>query len=353
MFAHVRGAALAAAIGAFSIAATAASAASFVPSQFVVFGDSFVDAGSVNRFTGGAFAPASLGFWEGRFSDGPTWVDYLGYANFGTTTKAFNAGVGPGQLPPPFQLGATNFAVGGARASGDDVQPGGTIPGLQNQYLAYLGYLALTGQSVDPNALYILNFGNNDVTLIEQIRANPALSDMEEAAAVAAVQAAYVGTMRGVALALAQAGADNILIGGVPNPLESDGQALQGLLNLGLADFADEFAFFGADVQQFDYFGFFTALEADPTQFGLRAGLITDPGRFCLAEVAPSPDIDCRNYLSFDGIHVTTGVQRAISIQVANQLGIAAVPEPAAWALLIAGFGLVGTAMRRRRAAVA
>jgi hypothetical protein len=30
-----------------------------------------------------------------------------------------------------------------------------------------------------------------------------------------------------------------------------------------------------------------------------------------------------------------------------------AVPEPSAWALMIAGFGLVGTALRRRRAAIA
>jgi hypothetical protein len=31
----------------------------------------------------------------------------------------------------------------------------------------------------------------------------------------------------------------------------------------------------------------------------------------------------------------------------------AAVPEPASWALMIAGFGLVGTAMRRRKVAIA
>lgn len=348
MLKHVRAAACAAGIGVMSVAGTGASAATFMPSQFVIFGDSFIDAGSVNRFSGGTLAPASTGFWHGRWSDGPTWIDYLGYANFGTPTKAFNAGVGAGQLPPPFQLGATNFAIGGARASGDDVQEAGTIPGLLNQFAFYQGYLALTRQTVDPDALYVLNFGNNDVTLIEEIKADPRLSDEQELRMVADVQSAYVGTMRGVALALASAGANNILIGGVPNPLEQDGRDLQALLNFGLADYADEFTLLGANVQQFDYFAFFTSLRADPTQFGLPATLDFDNA--CLDKEAPGPNVDCGNYLSFDGIHVTTGVQRAISIQVANQLGIAAVPEPASWALMITGFGLVGGMARRNRA---
>lgn len=340
MLMQVRAVAVAAAVGGLSLLASAASAATFVPSQFVIFGDSFVDAGSVNRFTGGAIAPASQGFWKGRFSDGPTWVDYLGYANFGQTTRAFNAGVGPGQLPPPFKVGATNFAVGGARGSGDDVQPGGTIPGLPTQLAFYQGYLALTGQTVDANALYIINFGNNDVNFIQS------LGPGAEADAVAA---AYVSNMTNAALALVNNGARNVLIAGVPNPTEAEGQLLQGLLNSSLAAVQPLFSVAGANVQQFDYFAFFTALQADPTQFGLPAGLITDPSRNCLAEQTPSPNVDCRNYLSFDGIHVTTGVQRAISIQVANQLGIAAIPEPASWAMMIVGFGLVGSALRRQR----
>lgn len=336
----VRAAAVAAAFGALSLAPVAASAASFLPSQFVVFGDSFVDAGVVNRFTGGAIAPASQGFWQGRFSDGPTWVDYLGYANFGTTTKAFNAGVGPGQLPPPFQLGATNFAVGGARGSGDDVQAGGTIPGLNTQLAFYQGYLALTGQSVDANALYIINFGNNDVNFIQSLTGDPA--------AQAAVADAYVTNMTNAALGLVAAGARNVLIAGVPNPLEVEGQLLQQMLNSSLAAAQPAFSLAGANVQQFDYFAFFTALQADPTQFGLPSTLNFDVP--CLAVETPGPNINCRNYLSFDGIHVTTGVQRAIAIQVARQLGIASVPEPQSWAMMLAGFGLVGWTVRRRRA---
>ncbi len=336
MLKQARAVAVAAIFG-VAFAGGSASAATFMPSQFVVFGDSFLDAGSVNRFTGGALAPAEAGFWKGRWSDGPNWVDYLGFASFGTTTKAFNAGVGPGQLPPPFQLGATNFAIGGARGSGDDVQMTGTIPGLNTQLAFYSGYLAQFGQGVDPDALYIINFGNNDVNYIQS------LADPAEQAAVAD---AYVTNMTNAALLLAGAGANHILIAGVPNPLEIEGQLLQAALNTSLAAQAPTFGAFGADVQQFDYFDFFTDLQADPTAFGLPAGLNFDIP--CLLAETPSPDIDCRNYLSFDGIHVTTGVQRAISIRVANQLGIAAVPEPANWALMILGFGLVGATIRRR-----
>ena len=41
----------------------------------------------------------------------------------------------------------------------------------------------------------------------------------------------------------------------------------------------------------------------------------------------------------------------AITEDVAPPVG--GVPEPATWAILIAGFGFVGTAMRRRRIAIA
>jgi hypothetical protein len=43
---------------------------------------------------------------------------------------------------------------------------------------------------------------------------------------------------------------------------------------------------------------------------------------------------------------------RACNGCVSLTSGVAAVPEPAAWVLMIAGFGLVGSAMRRRAATV-
>jgi phospholipase/lecithinase/hemolysin len=326
-----------------AIAIAAATPATAV-SQFIVFGDSFVDAGAVGQFTGGLIPDRSLGYWYGRFSEGPTWVDSLGYANFGETTKRFNIANPAGTLPPPFTPGATNFAVGGARGSFDDVQTGGTIPSLPSQLGLYNAYLGFTGQTVDPDALYIINFGNNDVNLIQSLAGDPV--------AQAEVADAYVTNMTNAVAGLAFAGADQILVAGVPNPTEAEGVALQAALTASLdaLEASVPFQLTGATLYRFDYFAFFNALAVDPTQFGLPADLdLVTP---CLAAEIPMPGIDCTGYLSFDGTHVTRAVQKAISIEVANLVGIEAVPEPATWAMLIAGFGMIGSALRNRRGSV-
>ncbi|MFQ3596525.1 MAG: PEPxxWA-CTERM sorting domain-containing protein [Sphingomonadaceae bacterium] len=320
----------------------AAPAAALSPSQFVFFGDSFIDAGVVSNFTGGLVPDKSLGYWAGRFSEGPTWADFLGYANFGTATRAFNVGNPAFTLPPPFTPGATNFAVGGARASGDDVQVLGTIPGLNSQLGLFQLYLLTTGQAFDPNALYVINFGNNDVNFIDSLP-NPVDKAM--------VANAYVTNMAGAVLGLAGAGAQNILILGVPNPTNPTGVALQAALDTQL-DFLEQAVLPpSVNLFRFDYFNFFNQLAIDPTVYRLPANLdLTTP---CLAVVQPGPGIDCTGFLSFDGIHVTKAVQRALSIEIARLTGLNAVPEPATWGMMIAGFGLVGMAARRRRKEVA
>ena len=328
-------------IAAAALLLCAMPAGAFTPSQFVVFGDSFIDAGSVHRFSGGTQAPRALGFWQGRWSDGPSWADYLGYANFGKPTPTFYgrnpAGTIPGLPGFTYTPGASNFAVGGARAGSN----AGLIPSLPTQVGLYNQYLAATGVLPDANTLFILNFGNNDVNHINSLAGNPV--------AQAAAFNAYVTNMANVTLGLAANGARHILVAGVPNPTKAPGPALQTALNAALNLVEANPLFAGATLYRFDYFAFFAALEADPTQFGLPATLITDQSRNCLAEVPPKGD--CSNYLLFDGIHVTRGIQQAISIQIGRQLGIAVVPEPGTWAMLIAGFGFIGLAARRRRAA--
>jgi phospholipase/lecithinase/hemolysin len=322
--------------------AAAAPAAAYTPSSMVFFGDSFIDAGAVNQFSGGAIAPAALGFYQGRFSNGPTWADLISRRNLGNTVKTFYTGNAPGTIPglPGFTYtpGATNFAVGGARAIGDD----GLIPGLPSQVGLYGQYLAATGDLADARTLFVLNFGNNDVTLLQLLAGDPA--------AQAAAAATYVSNMVGTASFLAANGAKHILIAGVPNPTRMPGPALQAALDAQLDLAAPSFAAAGVSLYRFDYFDFFARLEDDPTQFGLPATLITDQSRFCQAEVLPEPGMDCSNYLIFDGIHVTAGVQRAISFEIEKLVGLrGVVPEPATWGMMILGFGAVGFAMRRRR----
>ncbi|WP_310476100.1 PEPxxWA-CTERM sorting domain-containing protein [Sandarakinorhabdus sp.] len=57
--------------------------------------------------------------------------------------------------------------------------------------------------------------------------------------------------------------------------------------------------------------------------------------------------------VSFDSIRITNLTSDLWLIDNVQIGSTTAVPEPASWAMLIAGFGLVGAAMRRRRAAVA
>jgi hypothetical protein len=65
----------------------------------------------------------------------------------------------------------------------------------------------------------------------------------------------------------------------------------------------------------------------------------------CVGEPAPSSSI------YFSPLNASGYLPRSSGVEVIATTG--AVPEPASWALLVVGFGLVGVAARRRKAAVA
>ncbi|MBV8232201.1 MAG: hypothetical protein JO329_19640, partial [Planctomycetaceae bacterium] len=68
--------------------------------QLVAFGDSLTDVGNVYHITNGTF-PVSPPYDQGRFSDGPVWVEEL----------ASRMGL---PAPLPSSEGGTDFAFGGA-----------------------------------------------------------------------------------------------------------------------------------------------------------------------------------------------------------------------------------------------
>lgn len=304
------------------------------PDQLIVFGDSLVDAGNAYVGTHGQTAQPGYGYFNGRYSNGPVWTDLI-------NQRLTN------HLTTPFLLGGNNYAVGGAEAAEDRSLLGFTVPGLINQ----LGIYATSGKAVDPNALYVLNFGNNDVTALEA-GIDAASSAYAAAAFATAFTNAFVGNYLGAITYLNGHGATHFLIGGVPNPDNAVGVQLEHALQFG---FTTLHLAPGTSFTQIDYFGFFSALRDNPAAFGLPADLDTNLADACVdISVAPTnPHPDCSHYLSFDGIHPTAPVHAALARYVGELIGIGSVPEPSSWALMIGGFGLIGARMRRRRTVAA
>lgn len=308
--------------------AVAAPAIAANPNNFsalYVFGDSLVDAGNINALTGGAVPNKSLGYFDGKFTNGYNYVDHLNYQLFGSATKAS-------------LRGGNNFAYGGARVVTDGRD---AIPDINPQIASYL---TTKGPAADPNALYILNAGGNDIFALGRFAAgdpSQLLPFTNSADYINAIVSQYTGAVK----TLNDLGARNILITGIPNAtvplaLQIDGQLQAALTGLALAP--------GTDLYRYSYIDFFTRASTNPGSLGLPP-LRTD--RSCIQLQAQASG--CVGIFSFDGTHPTAAVQSAAFRDMVRQFGLSSVPEPATWGMMIAGFAMAGAALRRRAARVA
>ena len=269
-------------------------------SQIVAFGDSITDTGNAYIFTGGAL-PASPPYFDGRFSNGPLWIDYLG--------AALGLPVNPAISP----INGTNYAAGGAKTGLDGIVPG---TGVSSQVALYL--LTHPGP-LDPDALFVLTGGAND--LIE------ATATFDIAAAEAAAQ-----NLVDRANDLVGNGAKNLLIANVGNvgftPLVSGlgglGPAtiLTNAFNAKLASGLAPLLAAYPGVKVVDQAGVLEAIVADAL---LNGGLI-----FGIANVGtPCIGGDCSSSLWFDDEHPTT-LAHDLYAKAALRL---VVPEPSTTAL--------------------
>ena len=101
-----------------------------------VFGDSLSDVGQVFQATGGMYPPNPT-YFQGRYSNGWVWVEYLA-DRLHLSSRQTN-----------------NFASGGATTGSDR---NSLVPGL----LAQVQLFTKTHQQPNPNALYVLWAGAND-----------------------------------------------------------------------------------------------------------------------------------------------------------------------------------------------
>jgi phospholipase/lecithinase/hemolysin len=108
-----------------------------------VFGDSYCDVGNIFTATKGTVPPAP--YYNGRFSNGPIWLDHVaGFLGVPLTASL---------------LGGTDYAFGGAWVTAPQPITGGFIPSVPQQVGLYLQQ---SGKA-DPHALYVIEGGGNDI----------------------------------------------------------------------------------------------------------------------------------------------------------------------------------------------
>lgn len=275
------------------------------------FGDSLADIGKTYALTDETFPP-SPPYFEGRFSNGPVWAEYI------------SRGFEKRNLPN------ANFAFGGSKARPDPFPP----PDLGEQ----IGGFSLIAPLVaDLDTVATIITGNNDVL---QAVERPDI----EAVAAEAAEAVVAG-----AAALHGLGIDHVLLFNMV-PLELiprfttvepqfAEQAAKGAeaFNSTLAALTPGLIASGLPVTTIDLNALFLELIADPGGSGYDNA--TDP---CLTITLAGPSIcaDPDRWVFWDNVHPTAAVHRQIAGIVSAE--IAPVPLPLPAALMLSGlFGMI------------
>lgn len=168
-----------------------ASAASF--SKFFIFGDSLSDAGNVYNGTLKRI-PASPPYFQGRFSNGNIWTDYLGeQLNLKPTLLTSLATTSTNQ--------GINFAIGGSKSGqGNSFVPFLPLPGVLEQVKLLTSPVQQLNSKLDSNALYAIWGGANDYLISGVTDTNQTVNNLTSAVGL-----------------LTQAGAKNIMVLNLPD----------------------------------------------------------------------------------------------------------------------------------------
>lgn len=258
-------------------------------SGIVTTGDSLSDLGRFYAATGNTLPP--FPYFEGRFSNGPVWPEYL-------------ASLLDTELDPDCQL-----AMGGAMTGSDNFRslpPNFVLPGFQQQITAVLDKNG--NDRVDPRAIYTVWVGANDFfAWLASGNPDPTNTILDGVA----------NTINGVS-DLADAGASHFVIINLPDlGMTPAAQALPpgaaGLLSLLSANYnalldqqLDQFeADRNVTIVRINAFELINHVVANPDSYGLTN--VTDMA------VAGFPVADPDQYLFWDHVHPTTVIHEIIA----------------------------------------
>jgi phospholipase/lecithinase/hemolysin len=290
---------------------TAAQAASF--SRIYSFGDSLTDTGNSRDITEKGnlidknipvLPPSSVGYFDGRFSNGPIWLDELA-KNLGLALPPISRTVG-GDSPT-----GVNFAINSATTGNTSTFP---VPlpgfvGLEQQITQFKS----SNPIADPNALYVVWAGANDYLGGQVTDPTKPVTNLSNAVTT-----------------LFQAGARNFLVANLPSlgatPLAvSRGEQTSNGLNQLTAghnfllsqSFNQLNSLPGINLKGLDVASLFDTAIKNPSTFGF-----TNVNAPCLVNSplfhTPSPSTPisiCSNpdqYLFWDDIHPTSAAHKVI-----------------------------------------
>jgi len=224
-----------------------------------VFGDSYCDVGNLFLATGGA-EPAAP-YYNGRFSNGPIWIEHVA------------GGLG---LPMVASIaGGTDYAFGGAWVTEPQSVTG--VPSVPQQVESYL---VQTNGKADPNALYVIEGGGNDI--LDTTSGSPDQLGFQIATGIAESE-----------LALRRAGARHFVIPNLFNvgliPVGQANATFDLAAVLAANKYLNEFLALeqfleGIHILRLDVFSLMNSLENDPSHYGftnITAPCLTTPTTVC------------------------------------------------------------------------
>lgn len=314
-------------------------------SAMYVFGDSLSDVGNDALISGGAVPRSTIftdGSTTGRFTNGYNYIDYM--ASF------------MGLTVTPSVAGGTNYAYGGARVDG--ITPALVPLGGKSFNQQVASYVGSHAGAADPNALYVLWAGANNVSdgiTTVALGGSPAAIGTQIGNSIASIGSAIS--------ALGLNGAQHFLVFNLPDLSQTPvvryaGSALlSGVaqsasigFNTALTSLVGSAAFSTLDITLFDAFTEQTKITNDPAAYGF-----TDTTHACYTgdpDGAPRPGwgaptlcADASGYMYFDYMHPSEALHNRLALLAYDAL---AVPEPGILSLLFGSLGMMGFLRRRQ-----